>query len=51
MTEEIKKLKELIDGTDSTTTMLMDQLTENAGAAAAGAQTETGGAAGSAGNP
>ena len=33
------------------TTMLMDQLTENAGAAAAGAQTETGGAAGSAGNP
>ena len=51
MEEVLPNLKVIIDGTDSTTTMLMDQLTENAGAAAAGAQTEAGGAAGSAGNP
>ena len=51
MEEVLPNLKVIIDGTDSTTTMLMDQLTENAGAAAAGAQAETGGAAGSAGNP
>ena len=51
MEEVLPNLKVIIDGTDSTTTMLMNQLTENAGAAAAGAQTETGGAAGSAGNP
>ena len=51
MEEVLPNLKVIIDGTDSTTTMLMDQLTENAGAAAAGAQTETGGATGSAGNP